>query len=123
MTRIFTLAALPALALFAAACGETGEDAETNIIAAGNEAQEANLGLEPPQRDAFAEAYAAGCPAAEEISTAVCVAGGIGGSEFVCEFGLGNDEFRRYEATLVENEAGDAWTLADPDAACAQGAE
>ena len=119
MTR--TIALIPAIALALAACGETGEDADVDIVAAGNETAVEPTGLAPPDRDVFAQAYAAACPSAEAVSTAVCEAGGIGGSEFICEFGLGDDDARRYEATLAENDDATGWMLAEPDAACAVG--
>ena len=39
----------------------------------------------------------------------------------ICEYGLGDDEYRRDSATLTPGDG--EWTLAEPEAVCAQSAE
>ena len=114
MKTIFPLAALALLA----ACSESApEPAETPAAAPTEEVES----LGPPSEDTFKTAFAEACPNAETVASAICESKGIGSDEFVCEYGLGDTEYRGLEADLKEGE--EKWVLADPETVCAQGAE
>lgn len=72
--------------------------------------------LPAPNEAVFAEAFAKACPSAEPVSTSLCRSKGFGQQGFVCEFGLGDDEYRRNKADLT---AGDGEWIIDAEAACA----
>lgn len=113
----FTLI-LPAIALLTA-CGETGEDAEIDIDTAPAEvAPVETSSLPAPDQDVFSKVFAEACPDAEAVNTAVCKRAGLGSEDVLCEYGLGDDEYLRHDATLNAGE--DAWMLADPETVCAQ---
>ena len=105
--------ALPLLMLLAA-CGE--EPAPTPQPTPTIAAASPTANLPPPDQAVFSEVFAAACPDAEPVNTAVCKRAGLGSPEVICDYGLGEDEYLRNKATLVA--ADDAWTLADPDAVC-----
>ena len=44
----------------------------------------------------------------------------MGKADFTCQFGLGDDHYLRYDATLTPGDG--EWTLVDPTTTCAQGA-
>lgn len=75
--------------------------------------------LPATDQDLFAELLAEACPDLEPVNTAVCRRG-MGATTVACDYGLGEDEFMRNDATLVVNEAGDGWMIQDPEAVCAQ---
>jgi hypothetical protein len=60
----------------------------------------------------FGEAWAESCPDAQPVSTAVCRSKGFGEPNFVCSFGLGDDEARRHTAELAPGDG--RWVLEDP---------
>ena len=105
-TLLFPLALL-------AACGEepAPEAAPTQA-----EAPEAIDTLPAPDQAFFTEKYAEACPEEEAVNTAVCRRAGLGSPDVICEFGLGEDEYLRNEATLTEGEG--EWTFADPENVC-----
>ncbi len=118
MTKLAFL--LPALALTLVACGEepapAPAPAPTQTVA-----PLPTEGLAAPNEAVFSEAFAKACPAAEAVSTALCKRAGIGSPDFVCDYGLGNDEYRRNTATLTAGEG--EWIISDPATVCAPGAE
>ena len=73
--------------------------------------------LPAPDEAIFAAAYAEGCPSGQKVSRSECKSAGFGKKEFLCDYGLGNDEYRRNHATLEPVDG--KWVLADPDKICA----
>ena len=108
MTKpVFTLVAIALLA----ACSE--EPAPAPVETATSEPVET---LTPPDQAYFTAKYAEQCPEEEAVNTAVCRRAGMGSPDVICEFGLGEDEYLRNEATLT---AGDGdWVFADPENVC-----
>ncbi len=104
---------LPFLAL--AACGEepAPEPVPTETVEA-----EPVVSLPATDEALFAELHAETCPDAETVSTSFCQRA-MGADTASCEFGLGDDEVLRNDATLEANEAGDGWVIADPETVCA----
>jgi len=118
---IRTLFLLAPLAL--AACSEApAAEPETKKPTANDVAAAIEKGssLAPPNRDLFAEKLAAACPAVKPVNQADCRAQGMGSHDFTCKYGLGDDEYLRYEGTLSEVEG--EYVLQDTDTVCAQGA-
>ena len=112
------LVACIAPTLLLTACGDN--DAAPEAAAATQPAAPAEPSLPPPDEAVFATAFAQACPEAEKVSQSICKANGLERDSFSCEYGLGEDEYMRYDAQL---EAGvDAWAVADPETVCAQGA-
>ncbi|WAT18751.1 hypothetical protein OZN62_04060 [Aurantiacibacter sp. MUD11] len=72
-----------------------------------------------PDEELFASLHAATCEGAEPVSTSVCRRA-MGADTVSCEFGLGEDEYLRHDATLAIDEAGEAWAIVDPETVCAQ---
>jgi len=114
MTRFILILSPLALAACAQEPAEAPAPVETTAIE-----EEIGPTLHPPDRDKFAERFAVACPAAPQISTAMCRAQGMGSHDFTCEYGLGDDEYMRHEAVLQEVDG--EWEVEDPDAVCAQG--
>ena len=78
--------------------------------------------LPAPTPEVFAAAFAAACTKAEPVNISVCKRAGLGSTDAVCEFGLGDDEYLRNKATITPVD--DAWTIANPETTCADyGAE
>ncbi len=104
---------LPLAIALLTACGEepAPEAAATQAVA-----PEAIDTLPAPDQALFTEKYAEACPEEEAVNTAVCRRAGLGSPNVICEFGLGEDEYLRNEATLIEGEG--EWTLADPENVC-----
>ena len=114
MRLILACAALVALA----ACGAeepAPEPTETAVVV-----PEVEPSLPAPDQATFAEAFAEACPAAKQVSTSLCRSQGLGREGFICDYGLGNDEYRRHSATLVPGDG--KWVLSDPETTCAAGA-
>lgn len=108
---------LPATALFAlAACGSQEEAQPDPAPAEAAAPADTAATLPPPHREEFTAAWAEACPEAEPVSTALCKSKGLGVPGFTCDFGLGDDEYRRHTAELAA--AGDGWALVDPENAC-----
>ena len=103
---------LPILAL--AACGEEPAPEPVQIV----EPVEV-VELPAPDEEVFATAFAEACPDAEAVNVSLCRRG-MGAEIAACEYGLGDDEYRRHDATLAINEAGDGWMIEDPEAVCTQ---
>ncbi len=107
------------VAVLALAACNSQQPAQPAPSAAPTPTAEPTPTLPPPDKAAFAAAYAKACPKAKKVSTAVCVSQGFGKPGFSCGFGLGDDPYQRYHANL---EPGDGkWVLADPDTACSAG--
>ncbi|MFB0613283.1 hypothetical protein [Aurantiacibacter poecillastricola] len=112
MTRIIAaLAALSALA----ACGEepTPEATAAEVVA-----PEPVASAPAPDEDLFAQLHAETCPDAEPVSTSICQRA-MGAETASCEFGLGDDDVLRNDATLELDETGEAWVIADAETVCA----
>ncbi len=75
--------------------------------------------LPAPDSEVFAAAFAEACPNAETVNVSLCRRA-MGAETAACEYGLGDDEYMRNDATLAINEAGDGWVIQDPEAVCAQ---
>jgi len=111
MRSLFVCVALAALA----ACNspEAAEPApvETPAVAAPEPT------MAPPNEETFAAAFAEACTEAPKVSTSLCRSAGFGKEGFICEYGLGDDEYRRHRATVVPGDG--KWTLAEPEKICA----
>ena len=70
-----------------------------------------------PSEEIFAAAYAAACPNDQAVNTSLCRSAGFGQDGFVCDYGLGDDEYRRNRADLVPEDG--EWVLADQEEICA----
>ncbi len=116
MNKMLSLAAPFAMFAMLSACGDTGEEAEVDIAATPAALPVENNGLGAPDEAAFSAAYAKACPDAEAVASSICQAAGMGAESFVCEFGLGDTEARRQEATLIEGES--EWIIENPETAC-----
>lgn len=114
MRMLFACAALVALA----ACGSEEPAPEPTVAVATT--PEVEPSLPAPDAAAFSAAFAEACPSAKEVSTSLCRSRGLGREGFICDYGLGNDEYRRHSATLLPGDG--KWTLADPETTCAAGA-
>ncbi|WP_421992252.1 hypothetical protein [Qipengyuania sp.] len=106
------LALLLPLALLAA-CGEEPAAQVAPEQAATPEPIET---LPAPDQALVTEMYAEACPEEDAVNTAVCKRAGLGSPDVICEFGLGDDEYLRNEATLTAGEG--EWTFADPENVC-----
>ena len=73
--------------------------------------------LSPPEEGDFKAAYAAACPEAPEVSTAICKSLGLGKDGFTCDFGLGKDTYPRNTTTISPAEG--KWAIDDSEKACA----
>ena len=105
---------LPLLVL--AACGE--EPATEPVTAPVVEAEPV-VSLPAPDEALFTELFAETCPEADAVNTSICRRA-MGAETVSCEYGLGEDEYLRNDATLEIGESGDAWVIADAEAVCAQ---
>lgn len=99
-----------------AACGEEPAPAPEPTPEAPPLATE---GLPAPNQEIFSEAFAEACPDAEPVSTAVCRRTGLGSPDFVCDYGLGEDEYRRNSAVLTAQDG--EWVIADTSVCAAPG--
>ncbi|MEL6877524.1 MAG: hypothetical protein AAGL68_05430 [Pseudomonadota bacterium] len=121
MTKLAAIL-LPVAILSLAACGEEPTPVDTPTPEETIQAQAEDL-PEPADRDAFAAAFSAACPNAKSVNNASCTAMGMGSPSFLCEYGLGDDEYLRHEGVVTRSEEGElAYTLDDPEKVCAQGA-
>jgi len=113
MKSLFACAALLALA----ACNSQ----ETTEAQAAEAPPVAAAQLEPsmpaPDEETFAAAYAEACTAAPKVGTSLCKSQGFGKEGFVCNYGLGDDEYRRNTATLLPEDG--KWVLAEAEKICA----
>lgn len=106
----------PLALLLLAGCGE--EPAAQPAATQAPVAAPATPSLPAPDEEIFAAAFAAACPEAEPVAVSSCRSLGLGESDFSCEYGLGEDEVLRHDATLTPAEG--EWTLVDPETVCAQ---
>ncbi len=107
---------LPIFAL--AACSE--EPATDQAPAETVVAEPAAPSLPAPDADVLIAAFSKACSEAEAINVSACKRAGIGSTEVICEYGLGDDEYLRNQLTLTPSDG--EWTVADPETVCAQGA-
>ena len=105
---------LPLLAL--SACGDEPAPEPTETAAA---APEPISTLPAPDAELFKTTFAETCEGAEPVNNAVCRRA-MGADTVACEFGLGEDEYLRHDATLAVNETNDGWMLSDAEALCAE---
>ena len=117
MKTIILLAATAATPTLAA-CGEPA--AEPTPVATSVAVEPTTPALPAPDEAIFSAAFAAACPEAKPVATSSCRSEGLGKSDFLCEYGLGEDEYLRHKATLTPGDG--EWTVADPAEICAQGA-
>jgi len=110
MTKFAIL--LPAFAL--AACGEEPAPEPVETVAPVEVAE-----LPAPDQELFSSAFAEACPNAEPVNVALCRRG-MGAETAACEYGLGDDEYMRHDATLAVNETGDGWLIQDAETVCSQ---
>lgn len=99
-----------------AACG-SAEPAEPAPVETQAVVAPAEPTLPPPDEETFAAAYAEACPDNKQVSTSLCKSQGLGKEGFICEYGLGNDKYRRKTAIVVPVDG--KWTLAEPEKICA----
>ena len=109
------IACLLPIALLAA-CGEEPAPEPTATEVA---TPEPVASLPAADQDYFRTKFAETCEGAEPVNNAVCRRA-MGAETASCEFGLGEDEYLRHEATLEANEDGTDWQLADADALCTE---
>ena len=115
MKKIALLAPVLALAACGSEAAPAPEPTPAETVAAAEPEEPA---LPPPDEDVFAATFAKTCPSAEAVNTSVCKRAAMGSPEVICEYGLGDDEYLRHEATLVEGET--EWEIADAEAVCAK---
>ncbi len=120
----FVTPLIPALFLTLAACGDepAATPAEEAPSVEESLAADAEDLAEPADRDAFVAAFSAACPDAKPVNNASCQALGMGSPSFVCEYGLGDDEYLRHKGVVTQSEGELPYTLDDPEKVCAQGA-
>lgn len=114
MRTIFAFAAVATLA----ACGSqepAPEPQPTASVAAA--LPEPEPSLPAPDEAIFAETFAEACPDAPKVSTSICRSHGFGKQGFTCDYGLGDDEYRRNSLDLVPGDG--KWVVAEPEKACA----
>jgi hypothetical protein len=70
-----------------------------------------------PDEELFAAAYAEACGKTQPVSGSMCKSRGFGQEGFVCDYGLGDDEYLRNKTTIVPVEG--KWALAEPEKTCA----
>ena len=114
MKSLFACAAL--LALAACNSQETTE-AQAAEAPAAAVAAPIKPSMPAPDEETFAAAYAEACTAAPKVSTSLCKSAGFGKEGFVCDYGLGDDEYRRNSATLMPEDG--KWVLAEAEKICA----
>jgi len=113
MKSLFACAALLALAACNSQETTEAQAAEAPPVAAAP----LKPSLPAPDEEMFAAAYAEACTAAPKVSTSLCKSAGFGKEGFVCDYGLGDDEYRRNKATLLPEDG--KWVLAEAEKICA----
>jgi hypothetical protein len=111
MRTLFACAALVALAACNSEEPAEPAPAETQV------ALPVEPSMAPPDEAIFTAAHAEACPNAQPVSVAECKSRGLGKEGFICEYGLGDDEYLRNKATVVPVER--EWVLAEPEKVCA----
>lgn len=112
---VLRTALAPCALLLLAGCGE---EPAAQPVAVETPVAPATPSLPAPDEEIFSTVFAAACPEAEPVAVSSCRSLGLGESDFTCEYGLGEDEVLRHDATLTPGEG--EWTLVDPDTVCAQ---
>lgn len=114
MTTVKNIALLLPLFALAACSSEPANDSAA--APAATPTVTTTPSLSPPRREEFTAAWAKACPEAKPVSTALCKSKGLGDPNFTCEFGVGEDEYRRNTAELTAGEG--EWILVNAPAAC-----
>ena len=104
-------------ALALAACGSNEAPVPEALPEQAATTEPASEAISPPRRAELAAAWAMACPDAEPANKGLCKSKGMGDPGFTCDFALGDDEYRRYTAELIQSDG--KWVLADPENACA----
>jgi hypothetical protein len=112
MNKIAFFALAPAMLL--SACGEEPAPAPVETVAPA----EPVVTLPPADEELFTQLFASTCEGAEPVKTAMCKRS-MGADTANCEFGLGEDDALRHEATLAVNEEGTGWFISDAEKICA----
>ena len=115
MKSLIACAAL--LALAACSSEDVTEAHAEEAPAAATVAAPAKPSMPAPDEETFAAAYAEACTSAPKVSTSLCKSAGFGKEGFVCDYGLGDDEYRRNKATLLPEDG--KWVLAEAEKICA----
>jgi hypothetical protein len=77
--------------------------------------------LPAPDEKIFAAAFAKACPTAPKVSVSSCKSAGMGSPDFLCQYGLGDDEYLRQSLTLTAKDG--EWTVKDADTVCTEAAK
>jgi hypothetical protein len=109
----------PAALLVLAACNSAESAEPATPVQTSTPVADPTPTLPAPDQEIFTATFAEACPKAEKVSTALCKSQGFGKEGFVCEYGLGADQYRRNSASLVPGDG--KWVLADPENACSAG--
>ena len=118
MTRFAVLALFAPIALLAG-CGGEPEPVPTETPAAAPTPVQPSLPA--PGAEIFAAAFAKACTAAPKVSISSCKSAGMGSPDFLCQYGLGDDEYLRQSLTLTAKDG--EWTVKDADTVCAEAAK
>jgi hypothetical protein len=120
LTRFAVLALMAPIALLAGCNSEPAPaPAPTATPAAAPTPVEPSLPA--PDDKIFADAFAKACTKAPKVSVSTCKSAGMGSPDFICEYGLGDDEYMRQSLTLTAADG--EWTVKDADTVCAESAE
>lgn len=112
MNKLF---ALPLLVVLAACTQEEAPAPQATQAAA---APAPTQSLPAPDQALFTTTFAAACPEVEKVSNAVCKRAGLGSTDVICEYGIGEDNYLRHKATLTPGDG--QWTMVQPEKICAE---
>jgi hypothetical protein len=118
VTRFAVLTLIAPIALLAG-CNSEPAPAPTETPAAAP--TPARPTLPAPEGKIFAEALAKACPTAPKVSVSSCKSRGMGSPDFICQYGLGDDQYMRQSLTLTAKDG--EWTVKDAETACAEAAK
>ncbi len=121
MTTLTRIAVLSLMAPIALLAGCNGEPAPAPTETPAAVPTSAKPSLPAPDAKIFADAFAKACPKAPKISVSSCKSGGMGSPDFICQYGLGDDEYMRQSLTLTAQNG--EWTVKDADTVCAEAAK
>jgi len=118
LTRFAALALIAPLALLA---GCNSEPAPTPVETPVAAPTPARATLPAPDAKIVADAFAKACPTAAKVSVSSCKSSGMGSPDFICQYGLGDDEYMRQSLTLTATDG--AWAVKDAETVCAEAAK